>query len=374
VALPLFAAELGLGAAGVGLIIALPQLSKLCFNLPVGYLIDTIGRKPALLAGGLLDALGQLGTATALSLGQLAPARLLVGFGSATTATSTQAYTLDVVGKYPAHSGLLLGLIQAVGFLAFAIGPEVGGRVTARYGPTAPFKLIAAILLLTTPPKLLLPETAPRRMAEAGTPGTTLVQVGCDALASYAALLADPRQVALLAMKMSFFCGLSLILTIVPLHATAAWDATAADLGRLYSFVTLLSLVVSPLAGLLADRLGKARLAAVGSLSTAVGVALMPLATTKLTYYLARSVWSAGEALLITAYTALALDVTPEAQRGARTSLDNQVGDVALLFLPVLFGVLGSKSSSAAFWLASALMLGCNLVFGKLIAAEAKPA
>lgn len=91
VALPLFAAELGLGAAGVGLIIALPQLSKLCFNLPVGYLIDTIGRKPALLAGGLLDALGQLGTATALSLGQLAPARLLVGFGSATTATSTQA-------------------------------------------------------------------------------------------------------------------------------------------------------------------------------------------------------------------------------------------------------------------------------------------
>ena len=51
---------------------------------------------------------------------------------------------------------------------------------------------------------------------------------------------------------------------------------------------------------------------------------------------------SAGEALLITAYTALALDVTPEAQRGARTSLDNQVGDVALLFLPVLCpGVLG---------------------------------
>ena len=274
---------------------------------------------------------------------------------------------------------------------------QVGGRVTARYGPTAPFKLIAAILLLTTPPKLLLPETAPRRMAEAGTPGTTLVQVGCDALASYAALLADPRQVALLAMKMSFFCGLSLILTIVPLHATAAWDATAADLGRLYRRVLSHYLRLRPIAfddiprpplwasaahtedhtedhtrsaaelpermPLVADEVpgawllvarlatcaasshcsrsssrlspassriasarrvhcppaishsfapfvypfecpsialdglpliapwSQARLAAVGSLSTAVGVALMPLATTKLTYYLARSVW-----------------------------------------------------------------------------------
>jgi hypothetical protein len=35
------------------------------------------------------------------------------------------------------------------------------------------------------------------------------------AIASYRALLADRRQVALLAMKLSFFCGLSLILTIV---------------------------------------------------------------------------------------------------------------------------------------------------------------
>tara|TARA_B110001452_G_scaffold225108_1_gene198956 strand:- start:490 stop:699 length:210 start_codon:yes stop_codon:yes gene_type:complete len=43
----------------------------------------------------------------------------------------------------------------------------------------------------------------------------------------------------------------------VPLHATAAWGATPADLGKLYSFVTFLSLVLSPLAGALADRVGR---------------------------------------------------------------------------------------------------------------------
>jgi hypothetical protein len=128
VALPMYASGLGLGAGGVGLIIALPQLTKLLFNLPVGYFIDVVGRKPALVLGSLLDAIGQYGTAVASGLRQLALPRLLIGVGSASSACSTQAYTLDVVGKFPQHSGLLLGLIQAVGFLAFALGPELGGR------------------------------------------------------------------------------------------------------------------------------------------------------------------------------------------------------------------------------------------------------
>ena len=67
-------------------------------------------------------------------------------------------------------------------------------------------------------------------------------------------------QVALLMLKLAFFSGLSLILTVVPLHATAAWGASTVQLGRITSFVTLLSLVASPLAGFLADRVGRRQL------------------------------------------------------------------------------------------------------------------
>ena len=231
VALPMYASGLGLGAGGVGLIIALPQLTKLLFNLPLGYFIDVVGRKPALVLGSLLDAIGQYGTAVASGLRQLALPRLLIGVGSASSACATQAYTLDVVGKFPQHSGLLLGLIQAVGFLAFALGPELGGRLLRRYGdPTMPFKVLAAVLLLTTPLKMLLPETrgGGGNVGVVGAVGGIQSEYGLQtakgvglvgsmkgAIASYRALLADRRQVALLAMKLSFFCGLSLILTIV---------------------------------------------------------------------------------------------------------------------------------------------------------------
>ena len=204
-------------------------------------------------------------------------------------------------------------------------------------------------------------------------------------------------------MKCAFLCGLSLILTIVPLHAGAAWGATAADLGSVMTFVTLLSLFVSPVAGLLADRVGRVPLAIGGSLTTALSVGLMPFATGRTAYYATRAAWATGEAFLITAYSTLALDVTPEEQRGARNSLDNQVGDlrpdrhprpkpglsrllsparrpqplarhdiiqvgdIALLFLPLIIGVVGMKSFAAAFWLASGLMVGANLWITKLL-------
>ena len=361
--LPLFAQSLGLGAAGVGLLVAVPQLTKLLFNLPVGHLVDVVGRKPPLIVGALFDGIGQVMTATSTTIGQLLPARLVVGVGSATgsvNGAATMAYTMDVVGKYPDQAGLLNGVLQAFGFLAFACGPALGGWLADNAGPARPFLLLGALQLICVPLKMLLPETLPpSRRKDAGLGGLRSVMDGL--FETYNKLLADPKQRALLTMKCAFLCGLSLILTIVPLHAATAWGASATDLGKLYSFVTLLSLVVSPIAGVLADRIGSAPLAIGGSIATALSVACMPFATSQFTYYLTRSIWSAGEAFLITAYTTLALQVTKEEQRGARNSLDNQVGDVALLFLPLLFGAIGAKSFNASFWSASIIMLLANV-------------
>ena len=105
---------------------------------------------------------------------------------------------------------------------------------------------------------------------------------------------------ALLAMKGSFMMGLSLVLTIMPLHATAVWGATSAATGNLVSWGMLLCLVFSPIAGALADRVGRVPLAVGGSLVSALGVACMPLARDKLSYYLLRSVWATGKACLVT--------------------------------------------------------------------------
>ena len=82
--LNVFAQSIGLGQLGVGLLVALPQVTKLLCNLPVGYLVDVVGRRPPLVLGAIVDALGQIMTAAASTMTQLVPARLIVGVGSAT--------------------------------------------------------------------------------------------------------------------------------------------------------------------------------------------------------------------------------------------------------------------------------------------------
>ena len=59
-------------------------MTKLLCNLPVGYLVDVVGRRPPLVLGAIVDALGQIMTAAASTMTQLVPARLIVGVGSAT--------------------------------------------------------------------------------------------------------------------------------------------------------------------------------------------------------------------------------------------------------------------------------------------------
>ena len=91
----MFAQSIGLGQLGVGLLVALPQVTKLLCNLPVGYLVDVVGRRlglglvhralaliptstpnpspnsnpnpnpkrrPPLVLGAIVDALGQIMT------------------------------------------------------------------------------------------------------------------------------------------------------------------------------------------------------------------------------------------------------------------------------------------------------------------------
>ena len=50
--LPLFAAEMGLGPSGVGLILSTSAVSRLALNIPFGRLTDVVGRKPLMIGVG----------------------------------------------------------------------------------------------------------------------------------------------------------------------------------------------------------------------------------------------------------------------------------------------------------------------------------
>ena len=359
--LPTYATQVGLSASGVGLIIAMPSAARLVLNLPLGFLVDAIGRKPPLVIGTLVEALGSIGTACASSLLTMCPPRLLVGAGSSAAGTANAAYTMDVVGKFPEHKGLLLGTAQAAMLLAFAAGPALGGLIAETWGSAAfPFYIIAGVLVGSAPLFALLPETRKASTAAtAGFPGALNT-----ALSSFAALLARPEQQALLALRFGLITGWSAWLTVLPLHATAMWGATPGQLGQMYSLIALLGLVSAPIGGVLADRIGRTPIVAAGSALSALALGALPWASSKASFYACMGVWDVGEAMLTAAATALAADVTEEASRGAQTSLGNQVQDATFVVMPVLLGAIANAhSNSAALLVTAGAMVLSNAVF-----------
>ena len=390
--LPMYAASIGLSASDVGLLIALPSLAKLLLNLPVDYAVDTYGRKAPLVIGMLFDGLGSLATATARSVGAMAPARLLVGAGSAGATIAEQAYLMDVVSQYPQHQGLLLGTAQALGMLAFAAGPALGGILAEGTGSaTLPFVLIGTVLIGTAPIYAwLLPETRPQqRTLRAATPpprtGVTPTAAGGNArlvqrlrgtaaatrraaaetAASFAALLTDRRQQSLLWLRFGLVAGWSVWLTIVPLAASAAWGATMGELGKLFSLLTVLGFAAAPIGGLLADRFQPSRVAAISSAASALAVGMLAFTRSQRGYIACLALWDVAESVLTAALTAHAAEVTSAEQRGAMNSLANQVQDLTFVVLPVLLGKAAMATSySVALMLCAGLMIGASVAFG----------
>ena len=63
--LPLFAKEFGVSTATIGLTLSAFALARLILNVPLGVLSDRVGRKPLLIAGPLVTAVGMVGSGLA---------------------------------------------------------------------------------------------------------------------------------------------------------------------------------------------------------------------------------------------------------------------------------------------------------------------
>ena len=160
--LPAYAQSLGLPASSVGFIVAVPTFARACINLPAGRVADLVGRKRPMVVGSVLDGIGCLGTAMAGGLPSMAASRLVMGGGSAIAGNATEAYTMDVVNRFPSHKGRIMGVRMAAVTLAWVAGPVLGGYLGEAGGIGLPFMLVGGAILGTVPlMQRLLPETPP---------------------------------------------------------------------------------------------------------------------------------------------------------------------------------------------------------------------
>ncbi len=159
--LPLFAGEeLMLDVGLIGWLFSAGALANLVSLNPVGKLVDRIGRKPILVVGLLLDAIGV--AAFALGAGFWSLLVVSVGLGLVNPLAAVPPPTLAGDLAPPGATGASVGLYRAAGDIGLILGP-LGLAALVEGGNFALGFLASALLLLLAAAAATAIREAPRR-------------------------------------------------------------------------------------------------------------------------------------------------------------------------------------------------------------------
>ena len=295
--LPLYLVSFGASSTVIGAVMAVFTITATATRIPVGLLIDRIGRKPFLIAGVALFAVGNFGYLWAPGIVLMLPFRMLhgVGWSGCTTAVATLA--ADIAPQK--RRGELIGYAAMASSLGGAIGPVAGFALLQHFDFSGVFFGAAALLFVS----LILaafvkePEHGPRNNHR---------QRWIDLLVIPETLLP-----AVAVAFLSF--GHGGILTFLPIHALKLGLENPGLWFGLYALCLLLS---RPVAGPLSDRISRRAVIIPGLILNLLGIGILALASSPAWLMAAAVVGGFGTGAAQPALMTVAVDQTSPQRRG----------------------------------------------------------
>lgn len=348
--LPALAAEIGIGALGIGAIIAAPNVARMLFNLPAGVVADKIGRVPTMVGGEVVFSVGVIGFAGAGSLPAMLPFRVLVGLGSCFSSSGAQAYSADVTGK--SHllpfRGTILGVQSALIGIAYILGPAIGGMLAEVFSARVAYGFVGVCGLACAAVFTQLPETVARKNnVQVSFSARGLQAEAQSALAAWRRLLTQQSQHACIVANVALNMNWILLVISVPLQADLL-GLTPWWIGLLFGAGGALSAAVAPAAGALADKHGRASLVTPSLGLMALSCCALAAAADPLQLFAAFMLWSAAEGVMMPGFFAFAADLVPEHEKAQTFALHRASGDVAWVFMPLAMGLIADVGGPAA--------------------------
>lgn len=339
--LPRYALEFGVTLAAAGLLISAFTAARICLNFPAGALIDRVGRRPMLLAGGLVTGLGSIGSGLVPGFGELVMMRFLCGAGGAVAITAQMTIMADLSTKQ--NRARLMSLNEGIISAGVAAGPAVGGIVADLAGLRIPFHVAGGLtLVLTLWAALRLPETRGWNAEHPG--GARVAHQKVSILEGLRTIGADRNYVMItLVAFASFFTRFGTLFLLLPLLAYSDQiGLTLGEFGLMASAVAAAHALLLPVAGVLADRLGRKALIVPSTVLTGLALAAYGLAPSREWFFGAAAFYSFAAGIQGPAPGAYLADVAPEHLRGLSMGTYRTVGDIAGLIAPIVLGAIAS--------------------------------
>jgi DHA1 family multidrug resistance protein-like MFS transporter len=352
--LAVYASSLGAGSTMVGLLLACFGGARLIVNLPAGLLSERFGRRPAMLVGLVILALGTFVAAATRSVPILLVCLLVQGAGSSAFITTALAAVADL--GTPETRLRDMSAYQGATLIGISIGPGLGGLAAAAWGYGGPFLLQGIMALLA----IAVLISAPLPLARASKPP------GASAPSSAAPpLVATLVGLAVITYGV-FFARVASNWVLLPLIAKTSLGMSLTTIGLMLTAGAIANLATLPLTGIAARRFGRnaiiylANAATVGALLLLAGAHSAPL------LWVTALLLGGTSGLAAPTLSAIAADAAPPGRLGAAMGLMRTMTDLAIVTGPIAVGLvadalgLGYRGGLGA---ASLVLAATTLVF-----------
>lgn len=362
--LPVLARSVGLGASELGMVTGASALARICSNVPAAALAERVGRKPLLVMGPTIGAVGYLGFALGGdTFGAFIAASALTGIGGAMTSAGSGLYLSDI--STPLNRARTMSPLMTTALVGFAIGPAVGGFIAETYSYHAPFVVTAfgmgcaSISALT-----FLPETLRRKgIGKASEKANTE-----SASKQWLELLRlKPIQgISAVAFMSGALQGASPVTAI--LFATETLGMSPGELGVMFTVQVLgMSIMIKP-ATALSDRyrnkMCRSVLMLPGLVTSAAILAVQPFCTSVLPFAGLGMLRAIGDALCVMPnVTPFIMDNTAENQRAQALAMRNMSQDCGILLGATSMGALAQLTNVPTAMFATAGLQAATTAF-----------
>ena len=359
--LPLYAQQFSASGTVVGALFGAHSAAR-TFLLPlIGRSSDRHGRKTFLLGGLLFYTLTSIAYLLANSLSVLLLVMALQGIATAMVQPVALAYVADLTPK--GKEGAYAGYANTAFMAGVAGGPILGGVIKDLYSMHASFVTLGVLsflsfLLLW----LLLPESQPHGA------------ITRTRAAPWRAILSSRPIVGVSFFRIVYALASTIIWVFVPLLAAHVLPLSTTQVGVLISLNVLVSALLQPPCGRLADRVNKSTLIVIGGTLSACALIGFPLASDFWHLLILNILVGVGFGVAYPAHIALAMEHAPGASMGAVMSVLLTVHSLAMTIAPLIFGfIVDHYTLSSVFYSAGGLSLIAIVVCYTLTRAAARP-
>lgn len=349
VLVPFSATRSGLSASIIGLLVSIPLGLGLLVDIPIAKASDLLGRRPAIIAGGIVGTIAAITLALGEDLGHLVAGSVLFGLALSLLVGPALALVTEV-STHENHARVQ-GFNGAVQGLSALMGAGAVGILLTSAGTSVSFVAVAILIAATI--GLAAPIREQARSQARLPSGNPLTAFGSAYRRALAMLFQEPT--LMMAAAAASLYGLVFLIVgnaFAPVYLVGAGHSSA-DAANLLAVRSTVGAALSLTFGFVVVRTGMVRLILAANALGVIGIGLIPLMAQSDFILVAFALQGIGVAYGPATVNLLVTSATSESERAIGFSATMLAARVTGTLLPIALGVTATVGGYAAFFLVS---------------------